>query len=197
MEFHIVGSQWDRKHGRLRPVICKVTNKRTGSTTFEKLVTPLTWAIETGYMDLVAGTATMEARSYMKQKFAADGGLISPEHCIDVMTAAIRQVSRSVPAIVGPDCMAVHIQAATPKVTVTYMPEGQHRIADLKGDAVIGPIAFTPYVVAPNMVARPSISTNNMFMATPDVDIRFDGGPQLPIDLLPATQFDQPRTPQP
>jgi hypothetical protein len=47
------------------------------------------------------------------------------------------------------------------------------------------------------MVARPAVSTNNMFMRTPDVDIRFESGPQVPLEQLPALQFDQPRQRRP
>jgi len=197
LELHIIGSQWDRRHGRLRPVICKVTNKRTGNSTFEKLSTPRIWPINSSWWDLVSGTATNEARSYMKQRFNASGGLISPEHCIDVMVESIRQVSKSIPNIVGSDCMAVHIQGQSPRVTVSYRPQSEHRIRFGDNQPWIGPLAFSPYVISPNMAASPAISTNNLFMSTPDADIRFEGGPSFPLDQLPALQVHQVRPPQP
>lgn len=198
LEFHVIGSQWDRRKRRLRPVICKVTNKRTGTAEFEKLVTPREWVPVGGkWTNLLAGTGTEEARNFMRRRFEAAGGLQSPEHCVDVMCEAIRHVSQSVPNLVGPDCMAVVVKGSSPMVTISYKPTGEHRIERRPNEPPMGPIAFTPFVVAPDMVSPPAISLNNMFMATPDLDIRFEGWPQLPLSQLPAVQVHQPRPRRP
>jgi hypothetical protein len=193
LEFHIIGSQWDRKHLRLRPVICKVTNKRTGGTTFEKLSVPRNWPIHRGYYFLLAGSGTDEARNHMRKQFQLSGGPQSPEHCIDVMIEAIRHISGRIPSIVGPDCMAVHIQGGSPKVSIYFKPQFEYKVRHNSNGPWNGPLAFSPYLISPNMVSQPSISTNNMFLSTPDVDVRFEGGPQLPIDQMPAMQSHQRR----
>jgi hypothetical protein len=148
-------------------------------------------------MDLVAGTATQEARRHMRQCFSASGGLISPQHCIDVMVESIRHVSQSLPGTVGPDCMAVHIQGASPMVTVSYKPSAQDSVGIGPGGEVGGPLAYTPFVVSRDMVSQPAVSVNNMFMAPPGVDIRFECGPTVPVDRMPALMFAQSRKPPP
>jgi hypothetical protein len=92
-DFQIIGSQWDRHHGRLRPVICKVTNRRTRNAQFEKLNTQRHWDIQNGWYSIGSGTGQQEAREYLRQRFRASGGLMSPEHCLDVMVDAVRHVA--------------------------------------------------------------------------------------------------------
>jgi hypothetical protein len=137
-----------------------------------------------------------EARQYMRERFSASGGLRSPENCLNVMVDAVREVSKSF-SEVGADCMCVHIQGASPRVTVSFRPKATYRIGTTGGD-LLGPIAFTPYVIARDMVARPSLSSNKMFMATPGVDIRFEAGPTVPIDQQPALlqHLDRPDRPR-
>jgi hypothetical protein len=90
-------------------------------------------------MDLVAGVGTEDARRDMRRRFRASGGLSSPEHYIDVMVESIREVSRTLPNTVGADCMAVHIQPSSPRVTVVYKPARlHHAIVDPSG-TMIGP----------------------------------------------------------
>lgn len=179
VEFQVIGSQWDRRHQRLRPIICQVTNIRTRAAQFEKLVTPRYWDVQNGWYTIGSGTGYGQARNYMRQAFKESGGLISPEHCIDVMVDAIRHVAASHPGSIGEDCMSVHIQGSSPMVSVGFRPKDRFEINTTNGP-VAGPIAFTPYVITRDMVAKPSISLNNMFLTTPGVDVQFDGGGLLP-----------------
>jgi hypothetical protein len=173
-DFQVIGSQWDRRHRRLRPVICNITNQRTRSAPFEKLNTQRHWDIQKDWCSIGSGTGQKEAREYLRQRFRASGGLISPEHCLDVMVDAVRYIAGLHPDLIGQDCMCVHIQGAQPMVSVSFRPKTQYRLSTPSGP-IYGPIAFTPYVVARDMVAIPSISANNMLLRTPGVDIKFDG----------------------
>jgi len=56
--------------------------------------------------------------------------------------------------------MCVHIQGASPTVTISFRPKANYQVAT-PGGPVLGPLAFTPYVVSRNMVAKPSISANS------------------------------------
>jgi hypothetical protein len=191
-DFQIIGSQWDRHHRRLRPVICKITNQRTRNENFEKLTTPRYWDIQKSWHSIGSGTGQQEAREYLRQRFRASGGLISPEHCLDVMVDAVRHIAGLHPSLVGQDCMCVHIQGAQPMVSVRFRPKTQYRLSTPSGP-ISGPIAFTPYVVARDMVAIPSISANNMFVRTPGVDIAYDGTGLVPPDWSAAWQQHFPR----
>lgn len=187
VDLQVIGSQWDRRHQRLRPVICKITNTRTKTAQFEKLVTPRYWDVQNGWYTIGSGIGYAEARDYMRHAFQASGGLISPEHCIDVMVNAIRYVAASHPDVVGQDCMCVHIQGSSPMVSVSFRPKTRYQISTASGP-IPGPVAFTPYVIARDMVAVPSISLNNMILATPGVDIQFDGGGLVPPEAAAAFQ---------
>jgi hypothetical protein len=192
LELQVVGSQWDRHHGRLRPVICKVTNRRTRTVNFEKLVVPRYWDIQNGWYHIGSGEGYPEARNYLRQRFESSGGLISPQHCLDVMVDAIRHAATLHPDVVGEDCMCVHIQPAAPMVSVSFRPKAKYSVASPAGP-ITAPIAFTPYVVAHDMIAVPSISANNMFFATHGVDIQFDGGGLVPPAQSAAWQQHLPR----
>lgn len=191
LELHIIGSQWDRKHGRIRPVVKKVTNRRTGCAAFETLSIPRWIPTPGSRYDLVAGVGTEEARQFMTQKFESTGGMISPQNCIDVMAKAIKFISSRLPNTVGSDCMAVHIQGSS--VRVIYLPSEQKFLMNRLTGKQMGPVSFTPYVISRNMAARPSISINNMFMRPQDIDISFEGWPTVPLSVMPAFQLDQPR----
>jgi hypothetical protein len=195
-DIQVIGSQWDRRHRRLRPVICKITNQRTRNANFEKLNTRRHWDIQKGWYSIGSGTGQREAREYLRQRFRASGGLISPEHCLDVMVDAVRHIAGRHPNLVGQDCMCVHIQGAQPMVSVSFRPKTQYRLSTPSGP-ISGPIAFTPYVVARDMVPIPSISANNMFFRTPGVDIAFDGTGLVPPAWTAAWQqhFPRPRPP--
>jgi hypothetical protein len=192
VEFQVVGSQWDRRHGRLKPIICTVTNARTRTAQFEKLVTPRYWDVQNGWYSIGSGAGYAEAREYLRRTFQASGGLISPEHCINVMVDAVRYAAASYPGLIGEDCMCVHIQGSSPMVSVSFRPKTKYRI-DTANGPIMGPVAFTPYVVARDMVAIPSISVNNMLFRTPGVDIEFDGGGQVSLDRSIAIQRHLPR----
>lgn len=192
LDFQIVGSQWDRRSGRLTPVICKVTNGRTRTAKFEKLVTPRYWDYQNGWYSIGSGAGYPEARDYLKRSFEASGGLISPQHCIDVMVEAVRHVAAGYPNLVGQDCMCVHIQGSSPMVSISFRPKSQYQI-NTPGGPIEGPVAFTPYVVARDMLSIPSISINSMFFTTRGVDIEFDGCGQVPLDQAPAFLGHLPR----
>ena len=191
-DFQVIGSQWDRHHQRLRPVICKITNNRTQNVDFEKLNTQRYWDIQKGWYSIGSGTGQQEAREYLRRRFRASGGLISPEHCLDVMVDAVRHIAGLHPNVVGQDCMCVHIQGAQPRVSISFRPKAQYRLSTPSGP-ISGPIAFTPYVVARDMVAIPSISANNMLFRTPGVDIAYDGTGLVPSDWDSAWQQHFPR----
>ncbi len=195
LEMHIIGSQWDRKHGRIRPVVAKVTNRRTCGANFETLRIPRWVPTPGSSWDLVAGVGTEEARAFMNQSFHSMGGMISPGNCMNVMVNAIRHVSKSLPNTVGPNCMAVHIRGRS--VRVIYLPFEKHFVENPMTRTPVGPISFTPFVISPNMAARPSVSLNNMFMRSFDVDISFEGWPNQSINEMPALQFDQSRKLEP
>jgi hypothetical protein len=108
------------------------------------------------------------------------------------MVDAIRYVATSHPGVIGEDCMCVHIQGSSPMVSISFGPKTQYKV-NTTGGPIVGPVAFTPYVVARDMVAMPSISFNNMFLVTPGVDIQFDGVGQVSSEQAAAFQRHLPR----
>ena len=195
IEFQIVGSQWDRKHGRLRPVMSRITNARTGGAVFEKLDMPRLWNPWGSRYTVGSGTGVTEALGQLQDRFGE--GPRDPEHCLKVMVDVIQQISRAYPGVVGSDCMCVHIQAATPRAKVIFNPEVRYQ-AKLGGMTTSQPIAFTPFVVSRNMVSMPSISANGLFSSQPGVDIVFQGlgNPRAETDGS-AFLIHQERPPQP
>jgi hypothetical protein len=192
IDIQVIGSQWDRRRGRMRPVICKVTNQRTHGPFFEKLVLPRIWPPGREWAIIGSGIGFPTARQHLRDRFRNQGGLISPENCLTAMVDAVRSAADQHPGVIGKDCMCVHIKGATPMATVSFRPDSAYEIKTPASNRP-EPIAFTPYVIARDMVAYPSLSANNMFMTVPGVDIRFEGAPPLPLSEQAAWLQSQQR----
>lgn len=176
-ELQVVGMQWDRRKLRIRPVICLITNAHSSTVEFRIYAGPRHWDVRRSYCLVSSGNGGRAAERYAHEQFSNGDGLKSADRCVDLMTEAVRHAASIYPDTVGADCMCIRIRPDRPRVLVEFRSK-PGRLFRVQADdgSYVHSIAFTPFVVGPNMVAAPSISTGDMFFATPEVDIKFSGG---------------------
>jgi len=190
IEFLIIGSQWDRRNGRTRPVLCKISNVERRND-FKSYYFPRYRIPPSGLRGAATGIDVQKAHDFMWSDFA-NRNEMDVAACIDLMVEAVREVANRHPNQVGRDVMAVDLDCMTAEVTISFRPDAEQGALLAEG-ATRSPIAFTPYVIAPGGVASPALSSNALYFPPSGIDVCFDGGPKVDLGERPAAIRGQDR----